>query len=96
MQQTQRNMQLLVEGPTTKKLIQEVHKVEKYSTTELQVFSELRQKVEQPAEWLKAESRSLCWGPIGMGSLGLELNKLVNFVKDVKSSWNVHVERADR
>lgn len=77
MQQTHKTTQLGVEGPTTEKLVQEVQKLVGQSTTKLtaltKALNEHCEKVEQRAKWLEGESCSLCWGPIGMGLLGVEL-----------------------
>lgn len=72
--QTHRTMQLAVEGPTTEKLVAEVKKVEVQSTTEMntlkQQFNEFHHKVKKPSERLDGESPYLCWGLIGIWSLG--------------------------
>lgn len=73
-------------------IVQSITEVE----TLKQEFSELCQKLEKPTERFEGESPYLCWGPVGIGSLGSIFDSLrnfrYNFVKNVKSMQNVEAE----
>lgn len=68
-------MCLVVEGPTTDKLMEEMQQAAIESTADIETLQVelggLYNKIEAPAKWHDSESPYLCWGPVGIGSLGL-------------------------
>ena len=80
----QQMIRLVAEGPATEQLMEEVKQVATQSDAEgavVQVeLGDLCNKITVPTEWLEGESQSLCWGPIGMGSLGLALGLKTQFL----------------